>query len=270
MDRIQTPRTREPGPGAPPPSQPAAAPWYQLPQAIARRGDLTGSAKVVFAIIADRVRRNLEPLGHRALAAEAGLNVKTAKDAVDALATAGLICIQWPGNGRRAAYTVVHQSAPETGAPRKPGRPEKQGASAPKNGALALRKRVRDKEEKKKSRRCAPGDPRVREFLAWFCGEFEKTKGRPYVPAHGRDGKLIKGLLAALNGHGTDPMPKLRAAALHMLADPFWADKADIPLLAGKINRFLASPHRRRYTPATGRTGYNRIEKRYEPQEANT
>ena len=79
-------------------------------------------------------------------------------------------------------------------------------------------------------RRATPHDPRVREFIDWFSQEYRTVLGRPYIVTGPKDGAAVKRLLQSLTPD------ELRKAARVMLADSWAKGRADIGLLAGKIN----------------------------------
>ncbi len=106
-------------------------------------------------------------------------------------------------------------------------------------------------------------DPRVRQFLGWFCDEYETSQGRAYVVCGGKDGALIKGLLKRLE------IEQLQQAARTMLADSWARDKADIGLLAAKINSWLSGANPKRdgkrggFTPAKASEDYTGLAQRF-------
>jgi hypothetical protein len=83
-------------------------------------------------------------------------------------------------------------------------------------------------------RRATPHDPRVQEFIDWFSEEYRTALGRPYIVIGPKDGAAVKRLLQSLT------LDELRRAARVMLADSWAKGRADIGLLAGKINSWLA------------------------------
>jgi hypothetical protein len=83
-------------------------------------------------------------------------------------------------------------------------------------------------------RRAPPHDARVREFIDWFSQEYRTALGRPYVVIGPKDGAAVKRLLQSLT------VDELRKAARVMLADSWAKGRADIGLLASKINSWLA------------------------------
>lgn len=95
---------------------------------------------------------------------------------------------------------------------------------------------------KKRAADKPPPDPRVKEFIDWFASRYHEVRGRPYVVVGGKDGATVKRLLRQLD------LDELKAAAEAMLADPFWRDKADMGVLASKVNQF------RRATAASAST----------------
>lgn len=87
--------------------------FIKLPVAVLARPDLTATAKVVYAVIADRVGNNASTwVGIRRLAVDVGTDPKAVLRAIAALESAGLLHIDRRGSGRSSHYRV--KSAPET------------------------------------------------------------------------------------------------------------------------------------------------------------
>ena len=79
----------------------------------------------------------------------------------------------------------------------------------------------------------------MKQFIDWFSVTYQQATGQKYVVAGGKDGTLVKRLLASLGGNGVDPLEELQRAARTMLADNWGKDRADIGLLSAKINSWL-------------------------------
>ncbi len=90
--------------------------FLQLPEALARRPDLTAASKVVFAFLRDREARGLAVPGVRGIAAACGLATNSARRALQELSRAGLLAIEH-APGRRAHYCVRIDCASRSEAP---------------------------------------------------------------------------------------------------------------------------------------------------------
>ena len=85
----------------------ATRPFYQLPQDITSRRDLSGNAKILWAVIRDHARGNGHAWpGMRLLAQETGLSRVTIMQATKRLEQTGLLEIEHRGNGRANHYRV--------------------------------------------------------------------------------------------------------------------------------------------------------------------
>jgi len=90
--------------------------------------------------------------------------------------------------------------------------------------------------------RSSKRDPRVRQFLTWFAGEFKARVGREYVVTWPKESAIVKKLLGQIDatGDGGDSaVAELQRAAGNMLADPWGRDKGDVGLLSSKLNSWL-------------------------------
>lgn len=111
--------------------------------------------------------------------------------------------------------------------------------------------RHQDTKKSKKQKKLSPADasppdPRVKSFLDFFENAYVEALGKPYIVNFAKDGATIKRLLRSLDGKCADPLADLQRAARNMLADSWARDRADIGLLAGKINSWL--PRADRYS----------------------
>ncbi len=81
-------------------------------------------------------------------------------------------------------------------------------------------------------------NPDIREFINWWCKEYEKRFNVPYHVVHGKDEKLVKRLLV------TFKLEKLCEGAVKFLdsTDEFIAKKRDIGIFSMKINALLIEP----------------------------
>lgn len=126
-----------------------------------------------------------------------------------------------------------------------------------------LNRRTQIKNPNRARSPATPTDPRVKTFLDFFCKTYADTAGRPYVVNGGKDGATIKRLLQSLS------LEELQQATGNMLADPWGKEKADIGLLASKINSWRGKAthpkvQRSGYTPAkTNGTDYGALTQRF-------
>ncbi len=89
-----------------------------------------------------------------------------------------------------------------------------------------------------KKRAPKDSDPRVAEYLAWFCGEYEVRRGKPYVVAYEKEGALVKGLLSSLS------LDALKTASIrYFQSDDSWiiARGYSLGTLKVKINELTAA-----------------------------
>jgi hypothetical protein len=204
---------------------------------ILARPDLTPAAKLIWAAIADHARGNGSAWpGIRRLARNCGVNVKTVNKAVGKLKERELLIVEHRGNGRSNLYRLPDQTVPESTAPPKLERSQNVPTGAPKRGALAHHLVVHKQREPLKQRResarrkAAAPDPRIKQFIDWFAGEYKTSQDRTYIVLGGKDGATIKRLLQSLS------LSELQEAAKNMLADTWGKDRASIGVLASQIN----------------------------------
>ena len=128
--------------------------FYKLPADLAARSDLPGNAKVLLAVIADKIGGNAAAWpGARKLARAAGVSVEAVIQNVVKLEAAGLLAVERRDNGRSNRYTLPDtqpngaESAQEgsalSEAPKKAERPRKPNTGAQESGALAPKKAER-------------------------------------------------------------------------------------------------------------------------------
>ena len=144
-------------------------------------------------------------------------------------------------------------SAPESGTQAPASAPESDAqapASAPESGANLKEKK--EQKEKRKRRPKVPPDPRVAEFIDWFCEAYRSACGRGYIVQGSKDGGLVKGLLKRLDAADGDGLTAMKRAAEAMLADSWGKSRASVGLLASQINAWL-NPRGR---GTTGRAGH--------------
>ncbi len=86
----------------------------------------------------------------------------------------------------------------------------------------------------------ASPDSRVATFKDWFAERYKAEFGKSYVFRHAKEGRLVKGVLGALDQDDavSDALDELKAAAEAMFADDWGRDKAAIGLLSSQINKW--------------------------------
>ncbi|MDD4888704.1 MAG: helix-turn-helix domain-containing protein [Phycisphaerae bacterium] len=149
------------------PTRPKAERFYKLSADLAAARRTPPAGKIVFAILADRIGRNADCWpGVRTIASDSGLSVATVIRNLEWLATAKMLTIERPGNGRSNHYRLTGRSAPESEALRKVERSTNRSAGAPKSRAEALRKvelnqtnQLNQTHKKASGKATAPADP---------------------------------------------------------------------------------------------------------------
>ena len=249
-----------------------------LAAALARR-DLNGESLRVYLALADLTRGygkerdsvSLSQIADRA----GGLTRPHVCRALEILATKGLYgqtdalgqdvarWVVWPptpvtniGNTTTPVPSVGNTAVPSTGNRTVPG-------AVPGAGTHQDTKKHK-KFSKKNAAGKPPPDSRVKSFLDFFCKTYADTVGRPYVVTGGKDGATVKRLLRTVSPED------LQRAARNMLADAWARDKADIGLLASKVNSWLGAPsttpkRQGGFTPAgTSAADYSGLAKTFE------
>ena len=84
-----------------------------------------------------------------------------------------------------------------------------------------------------------PPDARIKSFLDFFSKSYAEALGRPYIVNGPKDGGIIRRMLAALDATAICSLFELKRGTGNMLLDSWARDKADIGLLAAKINSWL-------------------------------
>lgn len=113
--------------------------FYKLPQDITSRKDLLPSAKILYAVIVDRIGGNGRTwAGHRRLAKDTGMARSTIAAAVDSLQSAGLLIVETRNNGQSNLYSLPPETGPEIMPVlhdgERPNRPENQAGGGRKSG----------------------------------------------------------------------------------------------------------------------------------------
>ena len=234
--------------------------FYKLDQGLAARRDLTATAKIVFAVIRDRIGKNEKCWpGERTLARDAGIDRSTVRDCIRRLTEAGLLEVNRRGTGLAPHYSIPDETGgriqpveesdrlenPTTGGGRTQPEPvgrsnlnQKDPLTRPRSGA-ASPLYCEDSSPKRPTRRKAsPPDPSVKKFIDWFFERYREIHGRKYIVRGGKDGEIVKRLLGQLEGDGVDPLRELQRAARNMLADAWGKPNASIGLLSGQINKW--------------------------------
>ena len=83
-----------------------------------------------------------------------------------------------------------------------------------------------------------PPDPRIKIFIDQFAIIYESVINRKYIVSSGKDGRLVKSLLATLDNSVPDPLPELERATRNMLADDWGKSHASIGLLSSQFNKW--------------------------------
>lgn len=225
--------------------------------AVLARHDLTGGQLRVYLALADLTRgfgrdRDAVSLGQIAQHA-GGMRRPHVVRALHALQTKGLYgqaAVRGRAVSRWVTWPPPVPSAENTGGTV----PAEGNGTVPTGGNTTVPKGVptdgnhqdhQELQKQEKRKRAAgrpPPDPRIKVFIDWFCQEYQSVQGRPYIVQGAKDGATVKRLLHALDGDGNDAPGQLRQAAQAMLADSWGRPKADIGLLASKINAWLAVP----------------------------
>ena len=243
--------------------------------AVLARRDLKGEQLRVYLALADltlgygrqRDAVSLEAIGSRA----GGLRRHHVVRALHGLAAKGLYgqaptrgqgVIRWviwpapvPGVGNTSTLTPV----PGTGNTTVPGTGN---VTVPGAGNLQEGRR---RKKGKKTRAAAPPNPEVKVFIDWFSETFKTKLGRAYIVCGGKDGQLVKTMLAKLGDGGLE---KLKAAATRMLCDDWGGPRADIGLLSSRLNQWLndaPAPKRGgKHIPATTADDYADVVQRFD------
>jgi len=115
--------------------------FYKLPAEIASRRDLPAGAKIIMAVIVDRIGENsfCWP-GCRTLAEDTGLSVPAVLDSIQRLEDKGILQVKRQGSGKANRYYINLQSAQESLAPKNPKRSRKFNSGAQESLAQALKK----------------------------------------------------------------------------------------------------------------------------------
>ena len=159
--------------------------FYKLWKDIACRQDLTLSAKIILAVIADRIGTNgvCWP-GIRRLAEDAGIDVTTVLNAIKQLEEADEIIVERPGIGRGNRYRLAAGSVGENQAPEKRKRLKKPKRTVRKKQAEALGKSAHNEtkektKEKTKTKRASSKETRRQETARRVVQAYIDTVGRP-------------------------------------------------------------------------------------------
>ncbi len=202
------------------------------------RPDVTASAKLILASIEDRIGDNGYAWpGIRRLARDCGLNPKTVVRGVRKLVDRELLIVERRGNGQSNRYRLPEPTVPQDGALPKVTRSQNATGGAPENGTEAIPFLPQNQTEplsqtKRGARRksATPPDPRIGDFLNWFCETYQQAKGIAYVVQGGKDQATVKRLLRSVTPE------ELQQASQAMLADAWGGERAAIGLLASQIN----------------------------------
>ena len=115
--------------------------FYKLPVEIAKRRDLPAGAKVVFAVVADRIGHNsCSWPGVRTIAKDAGMSVSGVLKAVRQLEGGNALQVERRGSGKANRYRLPVQTVTQSAAPHKVQRSTKCNSGALQSGTEALHK----------------------------------------------------------------------------------------------------------------------------------
>ncbi len=115
--------------------------FYKLFKEVAARRDIPASAKVLHAVIVDRIGNNgVTWAGMRTLAGDSGMSIPTVIEDVVKLEAAKLIVVERRGDGRSNHYRLASESDQEPLSPANTGRSRNFSTSDQETGAEALKK----------------------------------------------------------------------------------------------------------------------------------
>lgn len=231
------------------------------------RADISSSAKVLLAIIVDHIGNNSRSWpGTRLLSRESGLDRTTVLACIAKLEEVGLLTVERTGNGKRNYYRLPGGETPPVGKSNQSENPTDTGSKTPPEAVGNLHHNQTDQVTRPRKKRAAdkpPPDPRIRDFIAWFCEAFEKARGVKYIVQGAKDGATVKRLLSTL------APDEIKSAAHVMLADDWGGQRASIGLLSSQINAWRGKTRktgngRPGFTPAPAGQSYNGLAKRFE------
>ena len=131
--------------------------------------------------------------------------------------------------GKPSSGKNVTTSSDKMSPPRTPTSDKKTLVRALSSDLITTQKKKRRREDKGAS---APSEHK--QFMEFFCGEYQGTTGRKYIVSGAKDGNLVKLLLGKLS------LDELKQATQNMLADSWGRERASIGLLSSQINTWLA------------------------------
>ena len=91
------------------------------------------------------------------------------------------------------------------------------------------------KKRRKREDKGASAPSEHKQFIEFFCGEYQGAIGRKYIVSGAKDGALVKSLLGKLS------LDELKQATRNMLADSWGRERASIGLLSSQINTWLGA-----------------------------
>ena len=244
-----------------------------IPNALMRCPDISATAKLLWARLAQYAGRDGKAWPKQAtLAEEIGITGRQVRNLLAELMNFGLLLVEAPNGADRLAHKSaryyflwhsIFDDGAETDVPeRKPmSGPERKCASAPEQKPISAPQKENHKKENQekdipvarelatgtlekqpkkqpKKKPAKPPDPRIDQFLTAFLTAYDKEYGKDYVIFRGRDHKLVQTMLAGL-GPKPGAVQTLLVAARAMFKDPWWRNRADIPVLAQRLNQWL-------------------------------
>ena len=213
--------------------------FCQVPKAMAKRRDLTATAKMVYAVIRDRLGKNdCAWPGVRRIAADAGVSVQTVIHAVEQLEARGLMRVVRQGNGRVNKYYFPAMSSRGAVVSDKPKRSRSRKGGAQETVSEAINGPGHNETNNETSVNETKTDKDTLEKLkAYFLTEWSAKYGKDY-PYEGRNGRQF--LERVLESSGS-------LGEAQEVIDAYFREKGDFysghPLkkLADSLPRFVAA-----------------------------
>ncbi len=202
--------------------------FYKLDQNLAARRDLSANAKILFAIIKNRIGTGEKCWpGVRRLSRESGSDHKTVLRSIDQLERAGCLVVQRQSAGQTNWYSLS-KTAPETPALPKKERSQKGSAGGPKKGAEALPKR----EHIKIKKRTINKNQAFEDFWRLYPRKQAKAKAQDAWDKLNPDSDLVQTILAAVKQHSRSDQwlnegGKYVLGAARWLTEQRWTDELE-------------------------------------------
>ena len=180
--------------------------FYKLPIEIASRRDLPGNAKIVAAVLIDRIGRNDSCWpGVRTIAKDTGLSIQAVIDSVHRLEIKQIFQVNRQGSGKANRYFLNSKSAQEIRAPKKLERTKNLNSGALKSSAQAPKKleqnqrdqlnQTKERESKRRTKFTPPTLEEVQEYISRNNYNVDAKTFHKYFTEgnwHDRDGKVVR------------------------------------------------------------------------------